>query len=78
MRIKVGDQVTYWRGSLLVDGRIKRIELAPETLVELEDPAAPAEVPALDLVPDSADFVDLDDGTWTYAGRIVVVNGVKV
>ena len=82
MKVKVGDRVEYWgglEGSILAEGIVARIELAPEVMVELEDPAAEALVEDLDLDQDSGGtFIDIEGGKWTYSARLISVNGVTV
>jgi len=78
MKIRVGDRIEYWAGlggSRLKEGRIKRIEI--QVGISDGEPTTPALVNSWEASdPDRGAFVDLEDGTWTYAHRIrsVVTN----
>jgi hypothetical protein len=73
--VKIGDRIDYWRGSILAEGIVKRIELAPEPEWKSQELLADGLVLC---AANGAHFVDLEDGRWTYADRIVAVNGVRV
>lgn len=76
MKIKVGDRIQYWHGlggAYLKEGVIKRLELQTgvkpgEGILEAQEVL---ELESMD--PWQGAFVDLEDGRWTYAGRVVKV-----
>jgi hypothetical protein len=75
MKIAVGDRIEYWAGlggSRLKEGVVKRIEAQVGVVGGVPIEGAP--VSSWDTEDENRGaFVDLADGHWTYASRVVKV-----